>query len=89
MNSDVRSLKNYAGTRTNQFSMFRAMKVNSWLKKDGNGVASKDNNKLTNYLVYNNNNVDPNVQTNAHVADASDYIRFKTIGAATRDFSKQ
>ena len=88
MNSDTRSLPNYGGKRSGEFAMFRNIKVNSWHKKNAKGVKSSDNNQLTDYLVYNNNKVSSDRRTSGHVVDASDYIKFKKIGAATRDFGK-
>jgi hypothetical protein len=88
MNSDTRSLPNYGGKRSGEFAMFRNIKVSSWHKKNAKGVKSSDNKELTDFLVYNNSRVSTEKRTSGQVVDASDYIKFKKIGAATRDFGK-
>lgn len=73
---------NHEGTRANEFSMLRSMKVGSWHP----GIKTS---KLTRFLAATNSGVADDKRTSGQVADASDYIRFKKIGAVTKEFSKK
>ena len=74
--------RNYEARRGNEFSMFRSLKVNSWHR-------NTQNSNLTDYLAANNSGVSDTTRTSGSVVDASDYIRFKKIGAVTREFNKK
>ena len=71
---------NYEARRGNEFAMFRALKRHSWHR-------DSQNSKLTGYLAANNSGVSDTTRTSGSVVDASDYIRYKKIGAATKNFN--
>lgn len=58
-------------------SFMRRLRVYSW-------HTVGDSNKQTGYLRHNNSGVSTTTRTSGSVVDASDYIRYKKIGAATR-----
>ena len=56
-------------------SFMRKLRVTSWHGSGGN--------KQTGFLRHNNSGVSTKTRTSGSVVDASDYIRYKTVGAAT------
>tara|TARA_B100000073_G_scaffold267642_1_gene227233 strand:+ start:1079 stop:1369 length:291 start_codon:yes stop_codon:yes gene_type:complete len=73
---------NYEARRTNEFAMFRSLKSHAWHR-------NSKNSNLTGYLAANNSGVSDTTRTSGSVVDASDYIRYKKIGAATRNFNQK
>jgi len=57
-------------------AFMRKLRVSSW-----HGIG--DSNKQTGFLRHNNSGVSTKTRTSGSVVDASDYIRYKTVGAAT------
>ena len=64
-----------------EMSFMRKLRVSSWHPTTGS-------NKQTGYLRHNNSNVSTTTRTSGSVVDASDYIRYKKIGAATERMNK-
>ena len=71
---------NHEARRSNEFAMFRSLKSHAWHR-------NSQNSNLTGYLAANNSGVSDSTRTSGSVVDASDYIRYKKIGAATKNFN--
>ena len=73
---------NHEATRATDFILSRRVKVGAWhpgIKTSG----------LTRFLAATNSGVADDKRTSGQVADASDYIRFKKVGAATKQYSNK
>lgn len=64
-----------------EMSFMRKLRVSSW-------HPTTASNKQTGYLRHNNSNVSTTTRTSGSVVDASDYIRYKKIGAVTERMNK-
>lgn len=77
----------YELNKGGEFAAMRSQKRFSWTKMTDQKEWD-ENRKLTPFLRANNYNVPHNKMVSGTVVDASDYIRYKKLAAATRSYTR-